>query len=394
MSANVNPSYCIPFVTTTCSFGSNCSLRHDIFACSCGNVLPLSVRKEHTRGKKHKEALSALVRGESLGQRRNGSSRNRAATHPDNVRNRTHIDLCHSLIISPYNCLPEQEQIHCVHCRKSIDSVDYDAHAAEHIRQQHFDQVRAALEEAKDDKEGVTVTGRNGIDFGILDTEKPVEFMIDVSSALSRVSIRKCRIAPSVKDGVEGPKFSAHLRGKGRVVQKGSTRKVSLIFQPSYAGHVEATLELLFFDIDNSRTFVITRTVEATVGSREDYEELKPKAPYARRKAVPKFNYTGLVVRNNRPPTWTKTLWADRLLGYDPPSRLIEVAYGPRSLGSPKQLLSNVKKFMPTIFNEKTYGAWFQVLLHLEEQQVKLVSAQCFQLFNSQFCDFRNPGST
>ncbi|KAF9566555.1 RNA helicase [Agrocybe pediades] len=318
--------------------------------------MPLSVKKAHTRGKQHREAIAAL-RGESQNQGRS----NRGTNAP-----------------------LEQEQIPCVHCRKPIDSTEYDAHVAEHIRQQHFEQVRASLEEAKDDKEGVTVTGRNGIDFGILDTDKAVECMIDVSSTLSRVAIRKCRIAPATRDATqdsEGPKFTAHVRGKGRVIQKGATRKISLIFQPSYAGHFEATLELVFYDIDQSRTFVIIRTVEATVGSKEDHEELKPKAPYIRRKNVVKFKFTAPVVPSNRPPAWTKTVWVDRLLGYDPPARLIDVAYGPRSLGSGNQVLANVKRFMPATFNEKTYGQWFQVLLHLEEQQIKL-DLDAYSLFD------------
>lgn len=124
----------------------------------------------------------------------------------------------------------------------------------------------------------------------------------------------------------------------------------------------------MFFHLDKRSTFVITRTVEAIVGSVEDHEQLKPTAPYTRRK-VTRLPPTGKIVRSLRPPIWTKTAWKDKLLPFLPPAALIDKAFNQRS--SYNQTLAKIKQSMPPVFNEKTYGAWFQVPLYLEEHQVK-----------------------
>ena len=155
------------------------------------------------------------------------------------------------------------------------------------------------------------------------------------------------------------------------MIQKGMTRQVSVVLHPSDQGRYEDMLELVFWHSEKRTTFVITRTVEATIGSREDHELLKPKAPYQRRKFV-KFRPVGEIVPSLRPPAWTKAAWVDKLPIFNPPARLIDAAYGPRSLQT-KQALANVKKFMPNIFDAKNYGTWFQNLLYVEEERVKSV---------------------
>ncbi|KAF8906751.1 RNA helicase [Gymnopilus junonius] len=234
---------------------------------------------------------------------------------------------------------------------------------------QRLEEANDELEKAKEDKGGVVVSGRNGIDFGILGGENlnSVEIAITITSTESAVSFKRVRMRSSNRGDEHGVKFSARLRGKGRVVQKNATRQVSIIFHASFAGYFQDTLELIFFDLDKRTTFPIIRTVEATVGSREDHEQLKAKEPYTRRKII-KFNPTGPIIRSLRPPTWTKTAWKEKLKAFTAPPALIEAAYGPRSQG---WSLGAVKKFMPSVFNENTYGAWFQVLLYLEEERVK-----------------------
>ncbi|KDR68378.1 hypothetical protein GALMADRAFT_257029 [Galerina marginata CBS 339.88] len=367
----INPMYCIPFVTTGCGFGRNCSLRHDIFKCSCGRVLLSLSKGPHMRGKPHKKALLALENpGAGIHNQNFGQGRSRQAQGPtrtDRYEGQRYFHHDGADPLTPTAAEPEEKLV-CEHCRRRVDNSEYDAHIAEHIRRQRHDEMQEELEIAKDDKEGVTVSGRNGVHLGILDGENPVETILSISSSDSPVSLRHCRMMSSSRADEHGAKFSARLRGKARVVQKGSTRYVSIVFHPSFAGYFEDILELAFFDLEKRISFIIIRTVEATVGSREDHEQLKAKAPYTRRKST-KFNPSGTIVRSLRPPTWTKTAWVEKLKTFDPPRALIDAAYGP---GSTKRAASSVKRFMPQVFNEKTYGAWFQVLLYLEEERVKL----------------------
>jgi len=94
----------------------------------------------------------------------------------------------------------------CEHCRKIIESPAYDAHVEDHIRRQRLDAINAELNEAADDKEGVTVTGRNGVDFGILDAETPVEVAISVTSMAGAVSLRSTRMRSSGRADEHGLK--------------------------------------------------------------------------------------------------------------------------------------------------------------------------------------------
>ncbi|TEB13039.1 hypothetical protein FA13DRAFT_966055 [Coprinellus micaceus] len=113
------------------------------------------------------------------------------------------------------------------------------------------------------------------------------------------------------------------------------TRTVSVVFHPGYAGQFEDTLELVFWHLDLHRAFVITRRVKATIGDRDDYEQIKPEAPYTGPKQVPRFNYDRVrVVLSLRPPTWTETVWTERLPEYKVPEKVVEAAFGPPPLGN------------------------------------------------------------
>ena len=140
---------------------------------------------------------------------------------------------------------------------------------------------------------------------------------------------------------------------------------------PSYAGHYEDTLELVFFHLESRRTFVITRRICGTVGSREDHEQLKPTEPYARKKLT-LFRPDGDVIPSIRPPVWTRIKWAQGLPKYPVPKPLIAAAFGPHS-NNPNAARVAVKRFMPPAFNPVTYGSTLQVLVYLEEEQSRHV---------------------
>ncbi|CAA7270266.1 unnamed protein product [Cyclocybe aegerita] len=402
-------TFCIPSVTTGCTFGRNCSLRHDIFKCSCGLVLLQEDRKAHLNGKRHLQQLqarngvgiaeprlqgsnsktgqggnssgqpakdhhrrSAWIQGGSQGSSWGGQSTGVPRNYqPQRDAQRPGIPRINGRVngnVPQPQAPPEEELLPCEQCLKKVPHSEYDTHVENHIREQRIEEAKAELEAAKEDKEGVTVSARAGVDFGVLEATNAVEVVITVTSVISAVYLRTCRMESSGRGDEHGTKFSARLRGKSRVIQKGVTRQLSIIFHPAYEGHYKDFLELVFYDAEKDKAFAIARTVEATVGSREDHDQLQPKAPYTRRK-FKKFDPTGTIVPSLRPPTWTKTLWKDKLPFFDPPARLIDAAYGPGSGNNP---LPMIKRFMPSTFNVNTYGNWFQVLLYLEEERVKL----------------------
>lgn len=94
----------------------------------------------------------------------------------------------------------------CEHCRKNVESAAYDAHVADHLMEQHREQLEELLAETAEDKHGVTVTGRSGIDFGILDIDSKVEFMVSITTHSSPVSLKACKMRSSSRGDDHGVK--------------------------------------------------------------------------------------------------------------------------------------------------------------------------------------------
>lgn len=205
----VKATYCVPFANGHCELGQTCHLRHDIFKCSCGRILSLAVQTVHLRSKNHFQHLANL-QTESTGggsfvlNATGGSGQSpqeiaEYATVPlADQQSRGHDD-------TPSFDQPQQP-VKCVHCGKYIENASYDLHVEEHLRQQRCAQLEAELETAAEDQQGVTVSGRLGVDFGIVDPESTVEATISVHSALSRVVLRACRMRSSTRKGEHGGK--------------------------------------------------------------------------------------------------------------------------------------------------------------------------------------------
>lgn len=135
-----------------------------------------------------------------------------------------------------------------------------------------------------------------------------------------------------------------------------------MTFHPSYEGRYEDTLELTFHDLTRKEQFVITRRVRAVVGSPEDHERLKPKAPYVRPKVSP-YARPKKIVRVVRPTTWSYTKWVVSLPEFKAPNDMINAAFGPKSGAA-------VKPFVPA-FDINNYGRFWQALLWIEEEKMR-----------------------
>jgi len=181
--------------------------------------------------------------------------------------------------------------------------------------------------------------------------------------------VRHSRIIMSNSTHVAFARFSATLSGQSRWINNGRPRSLVIIFHPSYAGRYQDTLELVFFDMRKKQRFLITRRIRATVGSKDDHELLKPKSPYVRRKFTP-FQFEGPIIRSLRPPTWSRTKWKAALPEFKAPDDLIHAAYRRDGNSTSRQSIS---EFIPSSFNSATYGKCFQVMLHIEEEKMRLV---------------------
>jgi len=141
---------------------------------------------------------------------------------------------------------------------------------------------------------------------------------------------------------------------------------------PEDEGLYEDVLELIFFDksISPPAGFPITRSLKVNVGSQADHTVLQPTSPYVgkRRKYVP---FTGEIRFSTRPLTWTKNNWKDNMPQYNVPNIIAESTSSPHAHAI-------VKGILPNDLNMTTYGAYFQVLAHVEEEEQKLVICSSF----------------
>ncbi|KAJ7676479.1 P-loop containing nucleoside triphosphate hydrolase protein [Mycena rosella] len=235
------------------------------------------------------------------------------------------------------------------------------------MRKKLFSDAQAMAAEANQDKNGISVSHTEGLDFGVVGTESSV--YIDVMVLKSGYTHASRIVLETISLRKDPSSFSAALAGKSRWVKSREARTLSVQFHPSFDGEYEDVLELIFLDTSTRTRFLITRKLCAVVGSEADHEQLKPKSAYARRKPAP-FQFDGPIVRSLRPPTWGPIKWTSRLLEFKSPELLIQAAFGANSRSNAKTVLQAVKRFLPSVFTANTYGDHFQVMLYLEDEQM------------------------
>jgi helicase MOV-10 len=256
------------------------------------------------------------------------------------------------------------------------------------MRAKLFSDARAMVAAAEEDKNAVTVSHKEGIDFGVIGPDDSVYIDITVLKTgfrshivLETISIR-AENSKSVSDKLTHSfshtlvplRFTATLAGKSRWVKHDEARTLSVKFHPAFDGEYKDDLELVFLDTSSRQRFLILRKLSAVVGSKEDHQQLKPKSAYTRpkRKLAP-FQFNGPIVRSLRPPTWGPSNWTSRLPEFAPPVNLIQAAFGTQAGSNTKKILSEVKAFLPPNFTLNTYANHFQVMLYIEGEQMRRV---------------------
>ncbi|KAJ6572149.1 P-loop containing nucleoside triphosphate hydrolase protein [Mycena capillaripes] len=358
MTTNLNPAYCYDSVGKGCKLGQSCRLRHDIQKCSCGLVLPAANIDSHLAGQRHR--LLANMKQTEIAQKPETTPRQNQRRGPTTT------------VVSVPNITadPFVESTVCDRCGRELLGTVADrlSHVKWHIkmRKKLFSDAEAMAAEAEEDKNAVTVSHKEGLDFGVVGPDETIYIDITILKTASQSRI----VLETISIRCEESKFSATLAGKSRWVKPHEARTLSVEFHPSFDGEYKDALELIFLDTSTRNRFLIIRKLCAVVGSKDDHQQLKPKSAYNRRKPAP-FQFDGPIVRSLRPPTWGPIKWTSRLLEYKPPANLIQAAFGPSSGSNTKSILYAVKQFLPAAFALKTYAHHFQVMLYLEDEQMR-----------------------
>ncbi|KAJ7266375.1 P-loop containing nucleoside triphosphate hydrolase protein [Mycena haematopus] len=360
MATTTNPKFCYDSVGTGCKSGKACRLRHDILKCSCGLVLLASKIGPHLAGKRH-ELLGNVTR-------RQADQANEPVVNLRQNRRRPGV-VAHGPAPGSPEPILAPEFTPCDHCGRQVPAAERASHKKRHaeMRKKLFSDAHAMAAEAEEDKNAVTVSHKEGIDFGVVG---PDDSAVYIDLTVLKIGAQSRIVLETISIRADDSKFSTNLVGKSRWVKHEEARTLSVEFHPSFDGEYTDVLELVFLDTSTRQRFLITRKLCAVVGSKEDHQRLKPKSAYSRRKPAP-FQFDGPIVRSLRPPTWGPSNWTARLPAFDPPADLIQVAFGSHSGSSTKTVLQAVKQFLPSTFTLNTYAQHFQVMLYIEGEQMK-----------------------
>jgi helicase MOV-10 len=101
-----------------------------------------------------------------------------------------------------------------------------------------------------------------------------------------------------------------------------------------------------------------------TVGNREDYEAIKPSAPYKPRNKKAR-GAVGTIDKGIKPRAIADITWVVKLKEYDVPKGLERVL----NMDDRKARTKSVRDYMPHEFTCETYARQFHTLLHMEEHK-------------------------
>lgn len=140
-------------------------------------------------------------------------------------------------------------------------------------------------------------------------------------------------------------------------------------FHGLYNGRYEDRLEILLEDERLRQRFVIVRPVRAIIGSKEDHELLKPKAPFVPRERIVREPETE-ILKGVFPLALKAVPYVVPLLHADIPKHLSSSL----SKGSTADVISSIRRiFLPKVWDSSTYGQHFKTLLWIEEHRMEFV---------------------
>lgn len=104
-------------------------------------------------------------------------------------------------------------------------------------------------------------------------------------------------------------------------------------------------------------------------GNREDYETIKPSAPYKPKHKKAREDI-GTIDEGPKPPAIAAIKWEVELKLYNVPKELERVL----KMDDRKARLKSIRDYMPREFTCETYARQFHTLLHVEEHKAAYVT--------------------
>jgi hypothetical protein len=150
-------------------------------------------------------------------------------------------------------------------------------------------------------------------------------------------------------------------------LQRGTQFQVAVLFSPqSHQGFHKDRIELKF---KNPRldppVFFITRNLCGLVGVAEEYESLKPTAPFKPRKVIKFWKPT--LLDGEKPPALGDIRWKTPL----PHAHVPQVVKDALAHEETVECELDVRQLLPNDLNSESYAEHWQVLMHVEEEKMR-----------------------
>ncbi|KIM34476.1 hypothetical protein M408DRAFT_325872 [Serendipita vermifera MAFF 305830] len=234
-----------------------------------------------------------------------------------------------------------------------------------HKRKERFLSIRATLEEAEKDKNGVMVhpSDKKAYDLGMNEAGlATLDFSLKVEHPRSRIVLRTATLANATRNrSCFSVNISTNVYLSSRTPLKGTV----VFDSEGNRGRFQDRLELVLYDVPTQKQFAIVKPLSIIVGSRNDYEDLKPVAPYIPKKKIQREPVKE-VVEGERPPAISAVKWVMKLPSYDYPKALKTILDMPTMKEKIRLLRSG---FVPRELISASHARWFHVMLYIEEHQ-------------------------
>ncbi|KDQ06473.1 hypothetical protein BOTBODRAFT_39565 [Botryobasidium botryosum FD-172 SS1] len=245
--------------------------------------------------------------------------------------------------------------------------------AKSHRRQLHRATIQSRINATEQNQHGVEVSAAEGINFGVIDVSalaKNPRRSVTISAKLNElgnVVFRKAQLLTHMPSFIVNSRNSTVLDD----TSVDSYPIVKITFDPQgKRGRFENRLELLFKNNITQQGFVITRALNATVGSEADLAILQPEpsapTPTLARQFRIAYDTAGMLL-GEEPEPLRAIPWVNRLKQYKLPGPISESL----DEGKLSERIDRIQQALPNTLDMQTYVQFWRVLLHVEEHQME-----------------------
>ncbi|VDC03812.1 unnamed protein product [Peniophora sp. CBMAI 1063] len=359
-----------------------CIHSHELFPCELCHVAFTERRllDEHLRSKPHRKRVNTHPTGGiAVGYCELCDNNTILGVWETHKRGRRHRELARKSSVDPLSVVPKPPKdiggfkfVACDACDVLVHLEQLAQHerSGAHRNGLSFTALRNVLNEAAQDRNGVSLSHEDGVDFGLVEAAHAVQGLrIDVQMTT----------APGARIRVVAVRCAERRAGAGSftvITASGglnSNDTVIVTLKQSMLGEYDDRLEVVFEDLAVRLEFTIARDLRATVvGSREVHELLKPVSPYIQRLRVTDRDREVVALRGVPPPIpKTLLLKAKRLPLYEIPKPLNDIL-----AKAQKELDATIFKirmsYLPSVLNGESYGQHWKALLWAEEHRAEL----------------------